>query len=120
MEVLDQVDVQNQKSKVNKVGRVTAYISGSIGLLILLLYIFTRNEEFQFAGFFYLLIAGFVNVVMLLIVIINMISNKNFVREGGYTILIMLANIPLAFLCAYLGLEVFNFNETFESLKGLF
>jgi len=88
---------------LKKIGKKTALASFTGGSLILLLYYFTANDNFIFGGLFYIIVAGLVNLVLLIIILTKALKSKP--RETGlfYAAGILLLNIPAALLMLWFG-----------------
>jgi len=90
---------------LNSVGIKIALGSFVIGISILLLFLITKNEAFAFVGYFYLIIAVILNLITLLYLIYNTIMYNENMLSNIYTGLIILLNIPIAYVCALVGLS---------------
>lgn len=87
-----------------KLGRAVAIVSASIGTLILLGYLVSKEENIAVAGFFFLYLAAIVNAIVLIIVFIAAIADALRRRRRFLTCGFMLLNLPYAALIAWLGI----------------
>lgn len=82
-------------------GKWIALISFIIGTLIFGLYFFTSNGELLFIGYGFVILAGIVNLIILLAILIKSTSDsanrKKLLKTGG----LMLINIPILFIFIY-------------------
>ena len=95
--------------KITTLGKIsdgTAFLSMIIGTIILgTFFIMERSEEVAFAGLFFIIIAFWVNLLVFLILIIVLVFYKNHWKYLCIRMGILLFNIPLALLYAYIGLH---------------
>jgi len=77
-----------------------------IGVLFLLLFIITSNDFFAIAGYLYLFIAAVINIITLIYLAFDSFFNRENLFINLRTALVILLNIPLALLCAYIGLSL--------------
>jgi len=84
--------IQNTNKRALKV----ASISFLLGSAILTLYLVSKSEPFLIGGIFYVTIALALNTITLIDLIINSIINYQYYQENLITILVFLANIPIA------------------------
>ncbi len=85
---------------------ITSFLIGTI--LFLLNQLFPKIDELFIIGIFYVLLALFVNGVVLLNLIHHFIFFQNHREYFGVKILIVLANIPIAALFFYLTINNIN------------
>ena len=83
---------------------ITSFV---IGTILLIAYLLLLNSSLLQIGIIYLIIAFLVNLIMLVYLIYLWITQKNHQEYFTIKILIMLANIPIAFV--YLKIVVENF-----------
>ena len=85
--------------KITKISFSTLFAIGSflIGTLLFLSFQITKNENLIYIGFFYVLLALFFNSLVLIYLVNRLIffSEK---EETAIKILILLSNIPIAYL----------------------
>jgi hypothetical protein len=85
---------------------ITSFVVGTI--LFLLNQLFPKIDELFIIGFFYVLLALFVNGIVVLNLIHHFIFFQNHREYFGVKILIVLANIPIAALFFYLTINNIN------------
>ena len=85
---------------------ITSFLIGTI--LFLLNQLFPKIDELFIIGVFYVLLALFVNGVVVLNLIHHFIFFQNHREYFGVKILIVLANIPIAALFFYLTINHIN------------
>ena len=108
MNIINKFFLRTHISIINQLGRLIAVISAIIGVGILLAYSITKNPEYTYLGYFYLFIAFAINITIVLLLLISLFTNKekeNNTRNVLITIAFMLINIPLATICAAIGLN---------------
>jgi hypothetical protein len=93
--------------KINKISFSTLFAIGSflIGTILFVLFQITKNENLLFIGFFYVLFAIFFNTLVFFSLVHELLFKIN-KEETIIKILILLSNIPIAYL--YLILTVKN------------
>ena len=85
--------------------------SFSIGTLILLLHLRLPHEEkILILGFFYVLIAGLINGIVLLDLLFHFTINRLQRELITIKILLLLINIPIAYLYFFIVSQNFNLN----------
>jgi uncharacterized membrane protein len=89
----------------NSVGLKVAICSFVIGVSILFLYLITGIEIFMMFGFWYLFLAVIFNIITLFYLIIDGFFDRANAIVNAYTALVILLNIPIAWLCAYIGFD---------------
>ena len=99
-----------------KLGKYTFWVSFIIGNLFLFGFLFgvaIQNNEFAMdcavCGFFYLYVASIINIVILLALLIWGIIDVGKRKQYFIGIGIMLINIPLAVLYAFIGLSLIDY-----------
>jgi len=84
------------------VGKITALISFLIGILIFGMYFFTPKGELLLFGYGFVVLAGIVNSIILIAILIKSRSDKSN-REGLLkTVGLMLLNLPIMFVCMWI------------------
>jgi len=85
--------------KITKISFSTLFAIGSflIGTLLFLSFQITKNENLIYIGFFYVLLALFFNSLVL-IHLVNRLIFYSEKEETTIKILILLSNIPIAYL----------------------
>lgn len=86
------------KYKINYIAILLAIGSFCIGTMLLLLFKITQAEILMILGYFYIFLAAFINMLMLLSLVINAIIHFSDYKENLLTILGVLANIPITIL----------------------
>lgn len=104
-----------------KLGRTTALISFLTGTAILLFYFISLSAGFAFLGLYFMMLAGAVNIVILLLLLFKAAKDTLFRKKLLVTIGIMLLNIPVVFLYFFLGGIIANalritFNNSTKSV----
>jgi hypothetical protein len=96
----------NQLSKLDYLCRVIAVASAMIGLLFLLTFMLCFVEDVAACGFFFMCYAAMLNAffVSILIIYYFFVKEKRNKKDVLISIGVMLANIPLAAICAALGI----------------
>ncbi|WP_343687207.1 hypothetical protein [Chryseobacterium gleum] len=95
-----------RKIKFSPLGEKTFLISFLLGTSLLLLFWITRAEFLMIFGFYYVMIAAVVNLLITLYELMKFLSDISGKKRNGNSVLLLLLNIPIAFL--YLIL-FFNF-----------
>jgi hypothetical protein len=96
----------NQLSKLDYLCRVIAVASAMIGVLFLLAFMLCFVEGVAACGFFFMCYAAMLNAIFVSILIIYYFfaKEKRDKKDVLISIGVMLANIPLAAICAVSGL----------------
>ena len=93
-------------SNINQFGRVVGIISAIIGVGILTAHSITKDVTYSYLGYQYLFIAFAINITVVLMLLISLFTNKKRANNTSavfLTVIFMLMNIPLAFVCTVLG-----------------
>ncbi len=98
------------------IGKITALISLIFGMLIFGTYFFTTNGELLFLGYGFVILAGIINLIILIGILTKAQSDKNnrkgLLKTGG----LMLLNIPIMFVCIWIAMIVLgNMRITFTN-----
>lgn len=100
---------QTYASVTGKLSTQIAIASFGIGTLLFLLHqLFPKEEIIFVSGFFFVLIALFVNGVVLLNLIHHFIFFSNHREYFGIKILLVMANLPIAALFFYITITSIN------------
>lgn len=91
---------------IKNIGKFFFWLSFILGNICLFGYIFTKNESFAVAGFYLLYVASAVNIIVLLFLIVYGMIYRHHFEDCKKAILIMLLNIPIAFIYAWIGLSI--------------
>ncbi|WP_431612547.1 hypothetical protein [Chryseobacterium sp. 'Rf worker isolate 10'] len=94
------------KIKFSPLGEKTFLISFLLGTSLLLLFWITRAGFLIIFGFYYVVIAAVVNLLITLYELMEYLSDVSEKKRNGNSVLLLLLNIPVTFL--YLTL-FFNF-----------
>lgn len=81
-----------------------------IGTILLIMHLLFPNGNLLFVGFLYVIIAILVNLLMLLQLLYLLLTQKNHQDYFTTKILILLANIPIAFVYLRIVTETLNLN----------
>ena len=97
-------------------GKVTAIISFIIGAIIFGSYFLTSNSDFLFIGYGFIVIAGIINLIILITIIAKSNSDstnrKRLLKTGG----LMLINLPIMFVFIWISIIVIgNMRITFTN-----
>jgi hypothetical protein len=84
-----------------------------IGTILLLLYLFTKQSKLIEIGLFYIIIAFIANSIMLIWLLYHYVSQTNQREYFAIKILILLANIPIAFFYFCLTVKQITTNSLF-------
>lgn len=95
-----------EKIKFSPLGEKTFLISFLLGTSLLLLFWITKAEFLVILGFYYVVIATVVNLLIILYELMEFLSDISEKKRNGNSVLLLLLNIPVTFL--YLTL-FFNF-----------
>jgi len=98
------------KIKFSPLGEKTFLISFLLGRSLLLLFWITRAEFLVVFGFYYVVIAAVVNLLITLYELMEYLSDVSEKKRNGNSVVLLLLNIPIAFL--YLTL-FFNFADPY-------
>lgn len=85
------------KHEINYIAIILAISSFCIGALLLFLYLIFDNSIVGI-GFYYTFVAAMLNILMIIILGVNTISNYHDYKENLMTILAVLANIPITII----------------------
>lgn len=89
---------QQFKHPINYIAVLIAMVSFILGTICLLLFKTSSDSGFFAIGYFYTLLAGAVNLLMLLLVVINGIWQLKDYKEHLRVVFLVLLNIPVVFL----------------------
>lgn len=89
--------------KYVRLGRMTALVSFLAGTVILLLYFISMSGIFAFIGLFFMMLAGLVNIVILLLLLIRALNDAPYRTKLLKTAGVMLLNIPIVFIYFFIG-----------------
>lgn len=89
-----------------KIGKYTFGVSFAIGNIFLFGYLLAKIEMFAIYGYFYLFVAAAINILIVLFLIGYGIVFSKKIKDCLKAIGIILLNIPLAVLYAWIGLSI--------------
>lgn len=95
-------------SEIINLGKAVFGVFFSVGTLCLLGAIITKNDWFAGAGYLLIIFGVPVNLLCILGFLINGIINTSKFKECMIAILILTANIPIAFTYTLIGLSLFD------------
>ncbi|KAA2215476.1 hypothetical protein [Chryseobacterium sediminis] len=95
-------------SEIINLGKTVFGVFFSVGTLCLLGAIITKNDWFAGAGYLLIIFGVPVNLLCILGFLINGIINTSKFKECMIAILILTANIPIAFTYTLIGLSLFD------------
>lgn len=88
------------KRNYNKLGVITAILSFLIGTIVFGCYFFTSDGLFMFLGYFFILLAGLVNIIVIILITVSYQNLKKALR----VIMLMLLNIPISIFYVWFSL----------------
>ncbi len=91
---------------IKNIGKTFFWTSFILGNICLFGQIITKNDNFAFAGYLLLFFAGIINLLVVFGLLIYGLSYKEHYKDSLNSILIMLINIPIAGLYAWIGLSI--------------
>ncbi|WP_139263399.1 hypothetical protein [Chryseobacterium carnipullorum] len=96
-----------KKIQYSTVGRNTFLTSLLSGTLLFISYVITEADFLLILGFYFVVIAAVVNLLVLLYELLEFLTNVTDKKSSGNSVLLLLLNIPITIL--YL-LILFNYN----------
>jgi hypothetical protein len=87
-----------EKLKFSPLGKFAFFISWLCGTVILLGFLLTKSWFFVWVGFYYVLIATIINVIIFFYEFLAFVTNTADKRPYGNSALLVLLNIPIAIL----------------------
>ncbi|EFK38086.1 Uncharacterised protein [Chryseobacterium gleum] len=87
-----------RKIKFSPLGEKTFLISFLLGTSLLLLFWITRAEFLIVLGFYYVMIAAVVNLLITLYELMEFLSDISGKKRNGNSVLLLLLNIPIALI----------------------
>ena len=95
---------------------MTALISFIIGMLIFGTYYFTTNGNLLFLGYGFVFLAGIINLLILIVILVKAQEDKTNRKGLLKTAGLMLLNIPIMFICIWVAMMVLgNMRITFTN-----
>ncbi|UKB79054.1 hypothetical protein [Chryseobacterium sp. MEBOG07] len=86
-----------RKIKFSPLGEKTFIISFLLGTCLLLLFWITRAEFLIIFGFYYVVIAAVINLLITLYELMEYLNDISENKSSGNSVLLLLLNIPIAF-----------------------
>lgn len=93
------------KIKFSPLGKRTFFISFLAGTFLWILFLITQSDFLVMIGFYYVLTAIIVNVIILLQELIIFITNVSEEKASGNSVVLLLANIPIALVYLFIILN---------------
>jgi hypothetical protein len=94
--------------KLRQVAIWTAILSFAIGSGFFLTYTLSDSADIAFYGYFYILVAGIINLIVLVLLISRLIIDKDKRKKYMISTGILLANIPIAIFYFYFVMVMMN------------
>ncbi|KXH82731.1 hypothetical protein [Chryseobacterium kwangjuense] len=91
-----------KKVKYTSLGRNTFLISFLSGTLLLITYLITKADVLLLIGFYFVIIAAVVNMLILLYELIEFLNGLPDKKASGNSVLLLLVNIPVTMLYLYI------------------
>lgn len=95
-----------KNSPVQIITKITFWLSFILGNICLFGYLISKNGYFAVGGYLFLFIATLINVLVIIGLLIYAFFNRNKMQICLKSISILLINIPIAALYAWIGLEI--------------
>ncbi|GAA4158206.1 hypothetical protein GCM10022217_19100 [Chryseobacterium ginsenosidimutans] len=84
--------------KFSQEGKITFYSSFIVGTLLLLGFVFSGNSGLMVIGFYYVLIAAVINLLVFFHELIVFLSNVSDNKAHGNSAILLLLNVPVVLL----------------------
>ena len=84
------------KIKFSRLGKITFLTSFLAGTLLLILFLLTKEGILITAGLYYIMMAFVINLLIALYELVEYITDTSGKKSSGNSVLLMLANIPVA------------------------
>ncbi|WP_276966194.1 hypothetical protein [Chryseobacterium sp.] len=94
-----------RKIKFSPLGAKTFLISFLLGTSLLLLFWITKAEFLVILGFYYVVIAAVVNLLIILYELMEYLSDISGKKRNGNSVILMLLNVPVALIYLVLYFE---------------
>ncbi|MBL1222263.1 hypothetical protein JET18_15525 [Chryseobacterium sp. L7] len=91
-----------KKTRYSTLGWNTFLISFVSGTLLLLGYLITKADFLIISGFYFVLIAAVVNLLILFYELLEFLTNIPDKKSSGRSVLLLLINIPVTMLYMYI------------------
>lgn len=93
--------------KINRFALKLAAFSACFGILLVILHLIFKSNDIIEIGMFHLYPTVIIHLIVLLLVIISAFNNSKDYKEHLGTIVLILLNIPLAFVCFLIVVETY-------------
>ncbi|SFH78809.1 hypothetical protein [Halpernia frigidisoli] len=94
--------------KINPIAKWLFLLSFALGNICFFGYLFSDSFYFAFAGYFLLLFGTVINLIVFAAILTYGFFHKENYKESLNSALLLLLNIPFAFLYAWIGLSILN------------
>lgn len=84
--------------KFSPEGKTAFYLSFAMGTLILIIFLLTKSEVLLTIGFYYVLAAAVINVIVFFYEFVAFISNSKHNKPHGNSAVLVLLNIPISII----------------------
>lgn len=84
--------------KFSTEGKMAFYLSFALGTLILISFLLTKSEVLLTVGFYYVLAAAVINVIVFFYEFISFMTNITDNKPHGNSAVLMLLNIPVSII----------------------
>ncbi|WP_343612167.1 hypothetical protein [Chryseobacterium oranimense] len=91
--------------KFSKTGRTTFWISFLSGSFLLVSYLISRADFLLITGFYFVIIAAVINMLVLLYELLEFLNNTSEKKSSGNSVLLLLINIPVTVLYIFIILN---------------
>lgn len=86
-------------------GRITFWTSFLLGSFLLVSYLITRADFLLISGFYFVMIAAVINMLVLLYELLEFLNNTSEKKSSGNSVLLLLVNIPVTILYIFIILN---------------
>lgn len=90
------------------IGKLFFWLSFILGSICLFGYVFTKDIQFAIAGYFLLIYGVIINLIVIFVLLIYGFSQKEYFEDCKKSILMILINLPIAILYAWIGLSLID------------
>ncbi|MEN8817256.1 MAG: hypothetical protein ABF274_10380 [Nonlabens sp.] len=90
----------------NRIAIQLAIISFIAGFIVFLLFVITGNKEYAFLGIICIIIASIFNLILFLVVVGHTILGSVSLKEGLFTMYVMILNIPITISYFHINYEI--------------
>lgn len=96
----------NRLQTQNKIAIQVAFAIFLVHFTTFLLYVCTGDRDYGILGIFFLVIASIFTVILFLIVLGNTLFGTVSIKEGLFTLYILMLNAPITFLYFYINYKL--------------